>query len=417
MDGFFTDSEFRTVQNVQRISGCGACGLHKTCNHPQMEPTGKGEKGILIIAEAPGRTEDERGVQLVGDAGQLLRRKLRWQGIDLDRDCRKTNAVCCRPPDNRLPTKEEIAYCRPRVWKEIETFKPQMIVLAGQAAITSFLGHRWKGEGGLGGITKWRGWTIPDRDVNAWVLPIFHPSYVLRMLDSNPAVERTFELDLICMRKYLEVPLYQPTIKETAGVQVVEDQAELCELLYKIYDLDDCIAFDYEATGLKPHRAGHRIVCMSIATTEHAAIAFDMPKQGTKAFGLIKKILTSPRIRKMAHNAKFEDNWTNVILGYPIQGWYWDSMLAAHVLDNRSSITGLKFQSYVNFGVLDYSSHLHRYLEGVDDKDANSFNRIDEAPRKEMLIYNGIDSILEFRLAVKQQALLGFDRFNRQEEI
>jgi uracil-DNA glycosylase family 4 len=64
-----------------------------------MFATGKGEQGIFILAEAPGRTEDSLNVQLVGKAGKLLRGVLHDFNIDLDQDCRKMNAVNCRPTD------------------------------------------------------------------------------------------------------------------------------------------------------------------------------------------------------------------------------------------------------------------------------------------------------------------------------
>jgi len=44
----------------KRMAGCGRCGLYKQCISPKMKATGGGEKGILIIAEAPGRQEDEQ---------------------------------------------------------------------------------------------------------------------------------------------------------------------------------------------------------------------------------------------------------------------------------------------------------------------------------------------------------------------
>ena len=31
----------------------------------------------------------------------------------------------------------------------------------------------------MGGISRWRGFQIPDRDLNAWICPTYHPSFVL----------------------------------------------------------------------------------------------------------------------------------------------------------------------------------------------------------------------------------------------
>ena len=62
--------------------------------------------------------------------------------------------------------------------KIIEKYKPKVIILLGGSSLLSMIGYRWKKD--LGGITKWRGWTIPDRDFKAWICPTFHPSYVDR---------------------------------------------------------------------------------------------------------------------------------------------------------------------------------------------------------------------------------------------
>ena len=421
-DSFFTMDEVKTTQPMQRAAGCGACGLHLHCTSPRMEASGQGERGILIIGECPTAQEDARGETLTGPAGQLLRRKLRWQGIDLERDCRKINAVCCYT--SKMPSTQQIEACRPRIWKEINSFKPHLILLLGEAAIKSFLGGRWKDSLGTqtkegsytsGIVTKWHGWTIPDRDTGAWVVPMFHPSYVLHTQENNgnPIIAKLFDLDLQKARKLLDEPVYKPAFKETAGVEIVTDLAKLCTIFEGILEWETLIAFDYETTGLKPHAAGHRIATCSISVNGDRAWSFDFPPKGTKAHRLFKQILTSPKIGKIASNLKMEDNWTNELLGIPVVNWVWDTMLAAHVLDNRKGVTGLKFQAYVQFGVIDYASHLDNYLHSKKEDGANAFNKIDDAPHHDLLLYGGMDSMLEFRLAKKQMEELGYDRPNK----
>lgn len=61
---------------------------------------------------------------------------------------------------------------------QIEIIKPKIILLCGNVAVQSILGN-------IGGITKIRGkWFPPERaavDVyGAKMMPIFHPSYLLR---------------------------------------------------------------------------------------------------------------------------------------------------------------------------------------------------------------------------------------------
>ncbi len=61
---------------------------------------------IILVGEAPGRTENTRKVPFVGAAGRVLEEML--IGIDVDRrECFITNVVKYRPPNNRTPTAEE----------------------------------------------------------------------------------------------------------------------------------------------------------------------------------------------------------------------------------------------------------------------------------------------------------------------
>ena len=77
-------------------------------------------------------------------------------------------------------------------------------------------------------------------------------------------------------------------------------------------------------------------------------------------------------------------------------------MLAAHVLDNREKVCSIKFQGFVFTGLGDYNSHLDYLLKSVDDS-ANGFNRIREIPERDLLLYNGIDSLVEYRVAYIQK--------------
>jgi len=378
---------------------CSSCGLYLLCQSPKMRVTGKGKKGILIVAEAPGGVEDEENTQLVGKAGQFFRKKLKLLGYDLDEDCRKTNAVCCRPPGNRTPTDKEIGACRVKVFTEIEKSKPKLIILLGGTALQSFLGHRWKGK--LGGITKWRGLIIPDREVNAWVCPTYHPSYVQRHTTEDVA-ELIFEQDLkqaLSLIKNSEIiPLYRD---ERECVRITTDPKQIDRFLHWLLVKAPLnIAIDYETTGLKPYVSkGHRIVACAIAYSKNRVTAFPLKDENKK---MLCKVLKHPKIHKYAANIKFEHAWSKACLECDVVGWKWDTMQAAHILDNRPKITSLDFQVYANFGVTDYSSHIKPYFRLVDPKDINGLNIIDECPLEDLLPYVALDALYEFRLANKQ---------------
>ena len=61
-----------------------------------------------------------------------------------------TNIVKCRPPQNRVPNKEEATACMDYLRSQVMLVKPKIIVLLGSTALKSILGEEY-------GITKTRG--------------------------------------------------------------------------------------------------------------------------------------------------------------------------------------------------------------------------------------------------------------------
>jgi hypothetical protein len=167
------------------------------------------------------------------------------------------------------------------------------------------------------------------------------------------------------------------------------------------------VAFDYETTGLKPHSKGHQIVCASVAISEDEVYTFEMPKKAANRKPFID-LLKNPYIGKVAQNMKFEDAWSIVKLKTRVRNWVWDTMQATHILDNRTGITGLKIQTYLQFGVSGYNTTVKKWLQAEDNKNANSLNKMVEymktpVGKKETLYYCALDSIFEYRLMMKQK--------------
>lgn len=400
MEGFFTleQTQSRSRPNGKLIS-CASCGLSTNCLSPKIPPFGKFKKWIMIIGEAPSDIDDRVGNPWQGKAGKLLEKTLLNLGIDLFEDCVSINSCNCRPTENRTPTNHEVDCCRYHVLKAIEEYLPQVIIPLGNSAIYSLIGHRWKKE--LDGINKWRGWTIPDQDLKAWVCPTYHPSFVMRG-GIEDAPETIWIQDLERAISMIKIPFLK--YKEPK-IEVIEDLSILNDIT------SDLISFDYETTGIKPQAEGHRIICASVADTPNHAYVFLMPrtKRNRKPF---LDLLSDPRIGKMAHNMKFEDTWSNVRLKTEVNNWNWDSMLASHVLDNRTGITGLKFQTYVNFGVIDYDSEISSFLHS-NEKGGNEMNTVMklieiEEGRNKLLHYCALDSIFEYRLAMKQIKIMDY---------
>lgn len=381
------------MANTKKSLSCISCGLRDgEVLTPKMEPYGEFLRKILIIGEAPGKVEDRKGKPWQGRTGRLLQRTLAKLGIRLFEDCLSLNAVNCRPPNNRAPSPFEIDCCREVLVKDtINKHKPKVIILLGSSAVRSFLGDRWPKD--LGGIMKWRGWAIPDQDFGAWVVPTFHPSYVSRIdsREANTIWEQDFLLaDRVAGRLFPKM--------EEPPINFIKD----LDILYDLENVEK-VAIDYETTGLKPKIRGQRIICAGITAGTDKVYAFLMPKTKAEREPFVH-LMTSEKVGKMAHNLKFEHNWTLNRYGVETKNWIWDSMLAAHQLDNRTGVTGLKFQTYANFGVIIKDDDVGKYIYESE----NGFNRVYElleepGGQEKLLRHVALDSYYEYLLAQRQR--------------
>jgi DNA polymerase len=155
---------------------CQRCDLAVTRTHVVVS-RGSATAPILIIGEGPGQQEDEQGKPFVGRSGQLLEQILASVRLDTERDVYIGNIVKCRPPNNRVPTADEVAACKGYLLEQIRLVNPKIILLTGATAVKGILGLKE-------GITKIRGqWFEWEGRL---CMPIFHPAYLLR----NPSREK-----------------------------------------------------------------------------------------------------------------------------------------------------------------------------------------------------------------------------------
>jgi DNA polymerase len=365
-----------------------------------MPPKGRGEVKILHVAQAPGKVEDLKNEQLIGPAGTLYKRCLKKAGMELDAGL-KTNSCICYPPGDKRPTSTQLKACYPNLRKTIEEFKPHVIIALGDCAMETLINHKFSSSPGK--ITTFRGHIIPDREYNAWICPTYHPSFVMR--DTTPVVaEHIFIEDLRHAVKMLDVPLpYYTKQNETDKIEILKHPKQATKWLNSLLTharSTFMTAFDYETASLKPQREDTYIRTCAISKSADHAVAFQM-FDDNDFLNAFKKYLMSKSIKKIAANMKFEQNWSNVKLKTNVNGWLYDTMIGAHYLDNRKGITSLEFQNYVNFGIEPYDYYVKKFIKKHGSR-GNEINDIDLCDLHDLLIYNGMDAMTEFRLALVQ---------------
>lgn len=325
-----------------------------------------------------------------------LESELESVGIDMERDCWLTTATICHSKTIDQH-KTAIDDCRPNLLRAIERHDPTTVILLGSDAVYSLIGHLWKSD--VGPIKKWVGHRIPAHKPNMWVCPTYNPTRI-----NNPRTP----VELLHFRNHLRAatalsgrPWPDGPPNYGRDVETIFDVAVAAKRLARY--TTGTVAFDFETDRLKPDSSDAEIVCCSVCWNGTETIAF--PWHGAARRGMLD-VLQNPDVLKIGANIKFEHRWCLARLGIHVRGWYWDTVLAAHVLDPRGGITSVKMQSFVRLGAPEYNTHIEPYLQSVE-RGGNAPNRIREVSTELILRYCGVDSILEYHVAQHQMREMG----------
>lgn len=162
---------------MKDIQWCTRCNLHE--NRTQViVGEGSMDANVLFVGECPGPDEDKAGRPFIGKAGKLLRRAIKNLGID-PQQTYITNIVKCFPFHSLNPKPENVEACSPWLQEQINTIGPKVIVGLGKFSSSYLLQIPFKDLR----ITKVSGRVVLrmiSPNIRQLVLPVVHPSYVLR---------------------------------------------------------------------------------------------------------------------------------------------------------------------------------------------------------------------------------------------
>ncbi|MBZ5695201.1 MAG: uracil-DNA glycosylase [Acidobacteriia bacterium] len=160
---------------------CTRCKLHKARTNIVFG-VGNPKAQLVFVGEGPGRDEDEQGEPFVGRAGKLLTQMIEAMGLRRS-DVYICNVVKCRPPENRLPEKDEIATCSPFLFRQLGVIRPKVICCLGSCSAQTMLNTNQ-------GISRFRGEWFDYR--GSKLIATYHPAYLLR----NPPAKSEVWKDL-----------------------------------------------------------------------------------------------------------------------------------------------------------------------------------------------------------------------------
>ena len=166
-----------------QIRSCVQCPLSAT-RTKAVPGEGTPSARVMLIGEAPGREEDQRGQPFVGAAGRFLDEMLAGSGVDRSA-LFITNTVKCRPENNRTPRKREVDTCTALyLFEQIELINPVLIMLLGSVATKKLLG--------VNSVNEVRGRVIEHN--NRKYLAGYHPAASFYREDMAENIRQDFAL-------------------------------------------------------------------------------------------------------------------------------------------------------------------------------------------------------------------------------
>jgi len=360
VDNFFFSPEEFTGKGTEKRYGfiadpCLLCSLYKNCNSPKMLPFGDNEKRILVIGEAPGENEDKTGIQFVGRSGKLLNDALFDFGINMDIDCVRTNVQQCFVSGNTfLPEKAE--FCYDRLEKQIKNAKPKLILCFGQEASKRVIENSI-----VPGLSKdafglVQGDVYISRKYNCWVSLNYHPAHILRnddMLDS-------FYINLSKGLDHLGEELPKLMIDNSKAKNHYVDGRKAVEVIEKFSKSKIPVTVDYETNQLSSFLGEPKLLLVSLSNNEYEGFVIPLDPKDENIWKALSSFLKS-NVSKTSHNSHFEEMWTRMMLGHPINNLDFDTILSAHIVDEKKLKKSLAYLAFVQTG--------EEYKDVVNNKD------------------------------------------------
>lgn len=203
---------------------------------------------LIIVGEAPGRTEDQLGECFVGRSGQ----KLETDYIDpfkLTRyaDIYATNTVRCLPQSDK-PTASQIKKCHPYLLDDIDAiakkYKTVLILAAGSYAVNGLTGRS---------LTEQFKYPFEELSIctstnnKVFMFATYHPAYILRF----PHMQKVANTHMSLVAEWLQlgsISYEKMPIPERAPVCTPEN-----------FNKGDIVEFDLETYGFIKHERNQTV--------------------------------------------------------------------------------------------------------------------------------------------------------------
>jgi uracil-DNA glycosylase family 4 len=378
--------KFRSELDHLADHSCTLCPLHEYTHRVCVMGDGPARARIMLVGEAPGEQEERTGRVFSGRAGQELDKMLARAGLDR-RELYITNAVKCRPPENRSPERWEAKTCADEyVTREMEEIDPTHVLLLGNAALTAVAKKS--------GITKHRGvrLSVSGQPPSRTIMAAFHPAYALR----NPGVYPVLQEDIRRFARAISGSFQVVPVKSimVTGFKGFKKVIAMLEALPP----KSVVSYDVE-NRLRPWEPGWSIQCIGLSWDGKTSYVIPLNHPNSpfrkvwyKLLQHLRVALTRDDLILVGQNAKHDNvqlAGAKLFLEHEF-----DVMIAAHLVDeNRPKNLGFLSQTYLGADV--YKGSVELTPEKILDSDL-----------RKLCEYNGNDVGYTWQLRQKLKAEL-----------
>jgi len=290
---------------------------------PCMCGTGPKPARIMVVGKDPSQKDDKRGKPFAGLPGRLLDELLMLNGINRE-EIYISNAVKCGTPgEDKEPGKKEVKFCRTHLVNEINEVKPEWIITLGGTALEAVTGRT--------GITKIQNTVLDCPEFGCKVLPMVHPSFVLRDPGNRKFIDKGFEI------LQDELSGYNQTKKkgEYLAAKTVEQAMKILNKL----DTVPAYAVDIETSDINFLKS--EILCITFSWKDQLGtlIPWSLVQDSAEVSSKLKSVLASKKL-KIGQNIKFDVEHL-MKKGYPMRGPFFDTMVAHGLIDDNAPENGL----------------------------------------------------------------------------
>ncbi len=186
-----TQRDLRSWRELERTAAaCTDCRL-SDCRTKVVFGDGDQDADVVVIGDAPGRTEDLLGRPFVGAAGNLLDNLLGEAGFERDK-VYVTTVVKCHPRDE-APDADVVDACSPYLIEQLGHLRPRVIITLGPVATGLILRRRIP-------LEKVAGFRFDVYD-GVTLIPTYHPASVIK---GNQTVVASIRRDFMTAKAVLD---------------------------------------------------------------------------------------------------------------------------------------------------------------------------------------------------------------------